>query len=184
MRHARAAVAYGRDDATALALGAFVIAMVEHDRVTAFGAFEQALALSPSSSFTLFLGAVALSYAGEAERAIEWAKRSLRISPFDRLSYASHQALTIGHFLRGRYDEAANAGRHAVQSSPGFSVSHSLLAAALARLGQIEEAKAAGMRALALQPSFSAAGFCTALALPNALAAPLSEAWRDAGLPP
>lgn len=184
MRHARAAVTYGRDDATALALGAFVIAMVEHDRVAAFEAFEQALALSPSSSFTLFLGAVALAYAGEAERALEWGKRSLRISPLDRLSYAAHQALTIGHFLSGRYDEAANAGRHAVQSSPGFSVSHGLLAASLARLGRIEEAKAAAGRVLALQPSFTAAGFCAALALPNALAAPLSEAWRDAGLPP
>ena len=59
IRHARAAVSYGRDDATALALGAFTIAMVEHDRATAFAAFEQALALSPSSSFTLFLGCVA-----------------------------------------------------------------------------------------------------------------------------
>jgi adenylate cyclase len=34
IRNARAAVAHGRDDATALALGAFVIGMVEHDRVT------------------------------------------------------------------------------------------------------------------------------------------------------
>ena len=184
VRHAHAAVTHGRDDATALALGAFVIAMVEHDRVTAFEAFEQAFALSPSSSFTLFLGSVALAYAGEAERAIEWAKRSLRISPFDRLSHGSHQALTIAHFLRGRYDEAANAGRHAVQANPGFSVSHGLLAAPLVKLGRMEEAKAAAMRVLALQPSFSAGGFCAALALPNALAEPLREAWRDAGLPP
>lgn len=49
IRHAHAALTYGRDDTMALALGAFVIAMVEHDRATAFEAFEQALALSPSS---------------------------------------------------------------------------------------------------------------------------------------
>ena len=55
IRHARAAVSYGRDDATALAFGAFVIAMVEHDRATAVEAFEQALALSPSSSLALFV---------------------------------------------------------------------------------------------------------------------------------
>jgi hypothetical protein len=41
----------GRDDPTALALGAFGIAMVEHDRVIAFEGFERALALSPSSSY-------------------------------------------------------------------------------------------------------------------------------------
>jgi TolB-like protein len=36
IRHARAALALGRDDATALGLGGFVVAMVEHDRATAF----------------------------------------------------------------------------------------------------------------------------------------------------
>ena len=50
IRHARAALSYGRDDATALALGGFVISITEHDRATAFEALEQALAISPSSS--------------------------------------------------------------------------------------------------------------------------------------
>jgi TolB-like protein len=72
IRHARAALAYGRDNATALALGGFVISITEHDRATAFEAFEQALAISPSSSFALFFGSNALAYAGEAERAIDW----------------------------------------------------------------------------------------------------------------
>ncbi len=184
IRHARAAVDHGRDDATALALGAFVIAMVEHDRVTAFDAFEQALALSPSSSAALFFGSAPMAYAGEAERAIDWAERALRVSPFDRLNFCSYHALAVSHFLRGRYEEAANAGRRAVQFTPGMSVSHGLLAAPLARLGRMEEAKAVAMKLLALQPSFSAGGFCAALALPAALAEPLTEAWRAAGLPP
>src|SRR5262245_28399317 len=80
IRHARAAINHGRDDATALALGAFVIGMVAHDRVIASDAFEQALALSPSSALTLFAGSVVNAYAGEAERAIEWGERALRIS--------------------------------------------------------------------------------------------------------
>jgi hypothetical protein len=37
-----------------------------------------ALAISPSSSFTLFFGSAALTCAGEAERAIDWAERSGR----------------------------------------------------------------------------------------------------------
>jgi TolB-like protein len=76
IRHARAAITHGRDDATALALGAFVTGLVEHDRVTAIEAFERALALSPSSAFTLFLGCIVLAYAGEAERAIDWGTRA------------------------------------------------------------------------------------------------------------
>jgi TolB-like protein len=184
IRHAHAALAYGRDDATALAFGGFVISMIEHDRATAFEAFEQALAISPSSSFALFFGSTALAYAGEAERAIDWAERALRISPFDRLNYASYHALAIGHFLRGRYDEAAHAARRAVQSIPSLSVSRSLLAAALAKLGRIEEAKAVALQVLALEPTFSAARFCAALGLPTALAEPITGAWSAAGLPP
>jgi hypothetical protein len=52
------------------------------------------------------------------------------------------------------------------------------------QLGRIEEAKAVAMRVIALQPSFSAGGFCAALALPAALATPLTETWQTAGLPP
>lgn len=183
IRHARAAVASGRDDATALSLGAFAIAMVEHDRATAFDAFERALALSPSSSFALFLGGTATAYACEAERAIDWAQRALRVSPFDRLTYHSYHALALSHFLRGRDEAAADAGRRAVQATPVFSISHVLLVAPLARLGRLEEAKAVAARVLALQPSFSARGFCAALGIPPALADPMTTAWCEAGLP-
>jgi adenylate cyclase len=157
--------------------------MIEHDRATGFEAFEQALAISPSSSFTLFFGSLALAYAGDAERAIDWAARALRISPFDRMNHISYDALAIAHFLRGRYDEAAHAARRAVQSAPGVSVPHSLLAAALIKLGRIEEAKAAALQVLALDPSFSAAKICSALGFPSVLAEPLADAWAAAGLP-
>jgi adenylate cyclase len=152
--------------------------------ITAFEALEQALALSPSSSFTLFFGSVALAWGGEAERAIEWAERALRVSPVDRLNYLAYHGLAVGHFLRGRYEEATNAARRGVQSNPGFSVSRSLLAAPLAKLGRMEEASAVAKCVLELEPSFSADGFCSALAVPAALAKPLVEAWREAGLPP
>ena len=182
--HARAAITHGRDDATTLALGAFVIGMVEHDRVTAIEAFERALALSPSSAFTLFLGSGVLAYAGEAERAIDWGARALRVSPIDRLAYVAQHVTGIAHFLRGRYEEAANDARRAVQSNPSFSVSHCVLAAALAKLGRTEDAKAAAIQVLALEPSFNSSGICAALGIVPALAKPLTEAWSEAGLPP
>jgi tetratricopeptide (TPR) repeat protein len=147
-------------------------------------AFERAITLSPSSAFTLFAGSASLAYAGEAERAIEWAERALRISPNDRLNYFAYHALALAHFLRARYTDAAGAARRSVNSNPGFSVSHSLLVAPLVRLGSLEEANAETAQVLSLQPSFSARGFCTALALPATLADPLAKAWREAGLPP
>lgn len=45
IRHAHNALVHGRDDATALALGGFVIGLLEHDHATASDAFETALSL-------------------------------------------------------------------------------------------------------------------------------------------
>lgn len=183
IRHARAAIAHGHDDATALALGGFVMALLNHDQLAAFDALEQAIAISPSSSLALSCGAVTLAYAGKIERAIEWAQRALRISPLDRLNNVTYHALAMAHFLRGDYQESANSARRAVQNQPSFSVSYCLLAAALAKLEKLDQAKAAAQQALMLEPSFSAGGFCVALGLPAAVAEPLTRAWLDAGLP-
>jgi TolB-like protein len=184
IRHAHAAIAHGRDDATALALAAFSVAMLEHDRRAAREAFERSLALSPSSALALFLGCIALAYGGEAELSIEWADRALRVSPVDRLAFATPHATAISHFLRGRYADAVTAARRAVQANPTFSVAHCVLAAALAKIGRTEEAKIAASQVLALQPSFSANRICAAIGIEPALARGFVEAWREAGLPP
>jgi TolB-like protein/tetratricopeptide (TPR) repeat protein len=184
IRHARGAVTHGRDDATTLALGGFVIGLIEHDAVAAREAFERALSLSPSSAMTLFCGSVFLAYAGEASRAIEWAQRALRVSPVDRFSFAGHQAIAIGRFVLGQYEEAASAARRAVLSNPSFSVLQALLAAALVRLGQTEEAQATGRKVIELDRSFSASDYCRAVGMTPTLGQDLTEAWGQAGLPP
>jgi TolB-like protein len=184
IRHGRTALACGRDDATALAMGAFVIGLVEHDRVTAIEAFERALALSPSSAFALFLGCIVLAYAGDAERAIDWAGRALRVSPIDRLAYIPHHATSIGHFVRGRFAEAETSVRRAIQCNPTLSVTQSWLVATLAELGRADEAKAAAKQVLALQPFFSSSRFCAAVGTLPAVTEALTKAWHEAGLPP
>jgi TolB-like protein/Flp pilus assembly protein TadD len=183
IRHAQTAVAHGRDDASALSLGAFVMGIVDHDHPAALEAFELALTLSPSSSFPLFMGCIVQAYAGRAERACAWAECALRLSPSDRLAYIPHSALAIGHFQCGRYEDAANSARRAVQSNPEFSGLYLVRAAALARAGREEAARTIAERALAMQPSFSSAKFCAAVGIVPALADPLSDAWRQAGLP-
>jgi adenylate cyclase len=183
LRHAHAAILHGRDDATALALGAFTISLVEHDRPAAIEAFETALALSPSCSIACIFGAVAMGWAGEAERALRWGEKALRLSPFDRMNYSAHQALALAHFMNRRYEEAENAARRAVQGNPGFSIMHMLLAASLAVQGRIAEANATAARVLALQPNFTIEKHCAGFAVPAALAVPLTEACRAAGLP-
>ena len=181
--HAHRAITYGRGDAMALTFGAFVVSMVEHDRVTAVQAFETALAVSPSSAPTYFFGSAALSLAGEAERPIDWGQRGLRLSPYDALAFLAWFGISLGHFQLGRFSEAIEEARRSIQSNPHLSTTHAVLAAALAKLGRLDEAREAAARVRALQPTFTITLMSVAYGIPSSLAVPLSEALKAAGLP-
>ena len=183
IHHAHSAIALGPDDASALVYGGIAIGLVEHDRALAQEVFESALAVSPSAAWAYLWGALILGWGGDAERAIEWGERGIRLSPFDPWITAALHGISMGHFLNGRYDDAAKAARRAIRSKPGFSISHMFLAAALAKLGRMDEAKAAAERVLQLQPNFSSTGQCTGIGCVPILAVPLIEALRTAGLP-
>ena len=57
LRHAQAALAYGGDDATAVAIASFVILHLGHDFAAASGAVARALALNASCATAFYLGA-------------------------------------------------------------------------------------------------------------------------------
>jgi tetratricopeptide (TPR) repeat protein len=183
IRHAQAAIAQGQDDALALTLAGFSIGMDGHEHAAAFAAFDAALAVSPSSALTYVLGSVIYGWTGEAERAIEWGERGLRLSPFDPWAFASFHSLSLGHFQRGRYEEAANAAYKAIQSNPAHSISYMLLAAPLAKLGRLEEARTAAAGVLKLQPAFHYRQQFVGVDCAPALATALAEALRVTGLP-
>jgi len=183
IRHAHAAILNGQDDALALTFAGFSIGMDGHDHAAAFAALEAALAVSPSSALTYIMGGVIFGWAGEAERAIEWGERAMRLSPFDPWAWSACHALTLGHFHRGRYEEAAKAANKAVQLNPGHSISHMLLAASLAKLGQLPQARTAAARVLERQPAFRYGQQFAGVDCAPPLAASLSEALRLAGLP-
>jgi len=182
-RHAHAALAGGGDDATTLAIAAFVIALDEHDTATALNLFDRALALSSSNIFALGCSAVTLAWMGNAELAMERAHRAVRLSPFDPLNVRPYDALAIAYFHTGRFDESLTAARRAIDFSPDFSVPYAYSAAALVRLGRIDEAKSAAQRVLALQPSFSVSGFSITVGLSPTVFKSFAEAWHKAGLP-
>src|SRR5262249_41194935 len=69
--HARAAIASGGDDAGALGIAGFVLSLDAHDHKTALKVFDQALAVSDSNHLALSSSALALSWMGEADAAID-----------------------------------------------------------------------------------------------------------------
>lgn len=183
VRHAHAAIMHGRDDALALTYAGFSIGMDGHDRAAAFTALEAALAISPSSALTYILGSVMLAWGGEAERAIEWSERGMRLSPLDPWAFAAFDAQAMGHFHLGRYDKAAQAAYKSVHANPAHSITYVQLAAALAGLGRMDEAKAAAAKVLELHPTFRYSRQFAGVGCAPALAAAMGEALRTVGLP-
>ena len=148
IRHAHAAIEHGAGDAMALALAGFAIGIVAHDRGLASEAFERALALSPSCALVYSLGCAVASYGGDAERAIDWGERAIRLSPLDAMNYIPHFAIGLGHFVLGRHEEAVAAVRRALQLKPGFSGLYVLLAAPLAQARTVRRSKSRGRAAI------------------------------------
>ena len=108
--HARVAVAQGIDDATAIAVAAFVIALDGHDTNTALRLFERALELSVSNVFALSSSAVVLAWMGKTELAIERAKLALQLGPFNSFHWRSNSALAIAYFHIKQYRGCGRCG--------------------------------------------------------------------------
>ena len=183
LKHARAALAAGADDATTLATAGFVIGLVEHDYETAMNAIDHALMLNSSSALALALGSTILAHDGRIAQAIEYGERALRLSPHDPTVYLQLTALGIAQLSAGRFEEAAAVCNKACQSNPRFSFPVVLQTAALACLGRANEARASARRVLELEPRFSVAEFVRAHTGRPEIWNPIGEALRQIGLP-
>src|SRR5947207_15116027 len=183
LHHARLAITTGGDDATALAVAAFVIGILERDYQTAFNAFDRAMALSPSSAQAFGFSSIIRAWAGDSPTSVEQAETSIRLSPFDPLIYFPHIGSAIAHFFAGDFDDAVRAASRAAQANPRFSIPCVLQAASLASLGRIDEAKASAQRLLSLEPRFTIGSFVAVNFTSPERLGMLAEALRQAGLP-
>jgi adenylate cyclase len=154
LRHAHTAIASGTDDATTLAVAALVIASLSKDHKAALSAIERALSLNPSSATALYWGALIHASSGNSTAATAYANRALRLSPFDPVAFAAHEALGHVAFQEASYDEAASCYAKAVQANPRFSLLYFIQAVALALAGRLGEARPIVVQLLELNPGF------------------------------
>ena len=185
LRHARAALDHGGDDATALGIASFVILHLGHDFAAASGAIASALSLNGSCAIALYFGAHVHSLSGDPTKAENYALRALRLSPFDPLCFVAHFALGNVRFRERRYDDAASSYAEGVRANPRFSTLYALQAAALGMAGRIDATKSISRRLFELEPTFRIEPFMTFI---SAFAAPeIVSNWlagmRKAGLP-
>lgn len=183
LRHARAAIEAGSDDALALAMGGFVVGILARDYGTALDALDRSLALSPSSALAFGFSSLIRVLKGDDRIAIEHATMGIRLGPYDPLIYLPYVGLSYAHFFEGRFADAASAASRASAANPRFSVPRYLHAAALARLGQVEEAQAIAQILLRVQPGFTIGGLVSGNITTHERMALLADALRVAGLP-
>jgi TolB-like protein/tetratricopeptide (TPR) repeat protein len=183
IRHARAAVRLGNDDATALAIAALALAYDGHDTATALKVFDRAMELSNCNIFVLCWSAAILAWTGKSELAVERAQLALRLGRFDSLIWRANHALSVAYFYSQRYDDAAEAAQNVVDANPVYSLPRAILAGALMRLGRVDEAKAMAQTVLDREPTFTIRGTARYAELDPAVYKPFADAWREIGLP-
>jgi serine/threonine protein kinase/tetratricopeptide (TPR) repeat protein len=181
--HAHAAIETGSDDAMALAMGGFVVGVLERDYETALEAIDRSLALSPSSALAFGFSSIIRAWKGEDATAIEHAKMGIRLGPYDPLIYLPYVGLTFAHLFTGNFAEAASAASRAAAANPRFSVPRYLHMVALVGLGRLDEAKAMADVVLRLQPGFTISGLVSGNITTPERMAMLADALRRAGLP-
>ncbi len=183
LHHARLAIHHAGDDALALAMGGFVIGVLERNYDTALEALDRSLALSPSSALAFGFSSIIRAWIGEDTTAIAHARMGIRLSPYDPLIYLPYVGLAYAYFFTCQFSEAASAANRAAAASPQFSVPRYLHTAALVRLGRMEEARTAASVVLDMQPGFTVSGLASGKITTPERMAMLTDALRMAGLP-
>jgi TolB-like protein len=182
-RHAHAAIAVGGDDAMALALGGFVLAVMERDYPTALVALDRAMTLSPSSALAFGFSSIVRAWMGDSSTSMAHAAIGIRLSPYDPLIYLPYVGLAYANFFAGNFEEAASAANRASMVNPRFSVPCYLRIAALIRLGRIDEAKSTARDLIELQPGFTIGGLVLGKITDPERMELLAGSLREAGLP-
>jgi TolB-like protein len=148
---ARRAVQVAGDDPGTLANAALALAYFGEDIGTVIALLDRALALNPSFARGWYIAAILRLFAGQFDRAIEFAEASLRFSPRGRFGQVFNVIGAALLFSR-RFDEALPKLRLAVQVDPSFPTPYRYLAACYAHMGRLDEAREVVARLRSITP--------------------------------
>jgi adenylate cyclase len=115
---------------------------------------ETAVALNPNHTLAHAQLGCSLGFSGTEyhARAIEHTNQAIRLGPRDIWVHWPHSHLGLYAIMAGRYEEAIEHGRAALDHNPAHGTGHRVVAAALALSSRLDEARAAYDEATRVQP--------------------------------
>src|SRR5262249_29106023 len=183
LRHGAAAIANGADDATALCMAGFAMAMVTRDYDAGISAIDRSLALNTSYAAGFAYSAILRAFGGQYETAIEHALRAIRLNPLDPMSAQPYISLVFSYLPLGRFEEAATAAGKSVQLNPRVSLRHGVHIVALGKLGRMEDGRGAAGRLLELMPEIRVEMLTRVASGSKESVEDWAEALRSVGIP-
>jgi adenylate cyclase len=160
VRSTNVALEYGSEDPDVLARAAYMVSLPGGDMHGGLALIEKALALNPNSGHTLTIAGQMYAYACDTDRAMDYLERAARLNPlgWQPVNFAA----ALGHFVAGRYEEAADHSGRASSGSGYLNPSNivvlvRLRAASLGLLGRVQEGRQAVERLLTISPRMTIA---------------------------
>jgi adenylate cyclase len=132
-------------------LGYWFVMARHYDRAVA--ECEKAMVLEPNSDRVLHACAATLTFAGKGEEAIPLFREALRLNPRPPNLYYRHFAIALRD--SGRYDEAIELMKKAVERVPDDVLAYIVLTSSYELAGREEDARAAAKEVLRINPAFS-----------------------------
>jgi len=177
---ARAAELDDSDPSAHLALG--FAAFMRRQTGAAVAEFHRALSLNPNFAAAHGYLGWTLAFDGQLELASAHLEEAMRLSPQDPQNAIFNTGLAIVHYFSGRYPEAVESSRRALQQRSTFTAGYRIHVASLAQAGKIDEAREALARLKEGLPELSIAWIEQNVPYTPGPMAKFLEGMRKAGL--
>jgi adenylate cyclase len=152
---ARRAVASDEQDAAAhTSLAIHELFLGQHDN--AIRRLLRAIDLDPNSTFARGYLGTAYAFGGECDPAIQNVQEAMRLSPRDFLMVVWFTVSAWAYLSAGKFEQAADCGKRAIDCNPAFPDAHGTFAAASAHLGHMADARAGLDEFMRLMPGLTA----------------------------
>jgi TolB-like protein/class 3 adenylate cyclase len=151
---AQKAVALDASDSEVVAIAGSVLALPGGDMDTGVALVGKAISLNPNDALAFRNGAALHGFLGQAEKAIEYAQRADRLSPFDS-GWAGNEGYVIAYFGTGQHDKVLDWTARILRERPNVALALRYRAASLALLSRVEEAHEAVARILKQTPGYT-----------------------------